>query len=990
MHQAIPEPPALKIFEKDVLFDSIPVGLAVFDRHMNVVRVNERLASLNGLCLDAHSVLRMDEVMPPDAASILSAGVTSLMAGTEIPVFKSTFHHPPTREKRTWLISYRPLRGSGGKVDFVLGTVFDITEFGDAKVEAQLAEREAQLALFVENAPAAIAMFDREMRYLAFSRRFIEDYGLPKDFSLIGRSHYEVFPEIPQRWRIVHARVLAGEELDADEEPFPRANGRTEWVRWSMKPWRHAGGKIGGAMLFTEVITERVEARRALAESEERFRALADNIAQIAWITNREGKITWFNRRANDFSGMSLDELAGTGWTKLLQNSHSERVLAKIAEAVQGGTYWEDTLPLRGADGTYRWFLSRAWPIGSGEVLQWFGTCTDITELHDAQEALVQTQERERRKREELEAILAAIPAAVLIAEDAACTTMTANLQGYELLRLPPQANVSKSAPAEQAPKNFEVFRDGHPLSSEELPIQRAVSTKSEILGAEFELRFEEGDSKNVLGNALPLFDDNGEVRGAVGAFLDITDRKRIEERLIESRRDLDRAQAVARTGNWRLDVNRNELTWSAETFRIFGISPKTPLRYENFLAAVHPDDREYVDRSWKSALSGAPYDIEHRIIAGNMTKWVRERAALEFDAAGRLLGGFGTVQDITDTKRAEERLRMSEERFRGIFEHAGTGIAISDLEGRFQSCNRAFYAMLGYTEAELRELTIADIQHPDDCDANLENVRRLVTEKVPSFEIASRYLNKDGKTIWVHKRVSLLRDGAGKPTSIIALVTDITERKRHEEQIGLLLREVNHRAKNMLALVQAIARQTVANNPGDFVERFGERVRALAASQDLLVKSAWKGVDLDELIRSQLAHFKDLIGSRIEFKGPPLFICASAAQTIGMAMHELATNAGKYGALSSREGRVEIDWRVARSEGGEEKFVMSWREREGPPVKSPAKTGFGSIVIDQMANMSLDAEVGLDYAPGGLVWRLECPSQKVLQASAPPQPPRP
>jgi PAS domain S-box-containing protein len=140
---------------------------------------------------------------------------------------------------------------------------------------------------------------------------------------------------------------------------------------------------------------------------------------------------------------------------------------------------------------------------------------------------------------------------------------------------------------------------------------------------------------------------------------------------------------------------------------------------------------------------------------------------------------GFGTVQDITDKKRAQERLRESEERFRGIFHYAGTGIAILDMEGRFHSCNPAFCAMLGYAEEELRGLTIADIQHPADRDANLEEVRRLVSESVSSFEISSRYLNKDRKIVWGHKHVSLLRNAAGKSTGIIALVNASAKRNR-------------------------------------------------------------------------------------------------------------------------------------------------------------------------------------------------------------------
>ncbi len=213
----------------------------------------------------------------------------------------------------------------------------------------------------------------------------------------------------------------------------------------------------------------------------------------------------------------------------------------------------------------------------------------------------------------------------------------------------------------------------------------------------------------------------------------------------------------------------------------------------------------------------------------------------------------------------------------------------------------------------------------------------------------------------------------------LIAAQVDIDERKRHEEQITLLLREINHRSKNMLSVVQAIARQTAAASPDDFIDRFAERIEALAASQDLLVKNDWRGVDLQELARSQLGHFQDLVDKRIELRGPPLLISASAAQAIGMALHELATNAGKYGALSDGCGRVEVVWRLERGKDGET-FVISWRERGGPPVTAPPTTGFGSTVLCQVAKESLEAKVELDYASTGLVWRLQCPAGEVME----------
>src|SRR5208337_5438484 len=150
-----------------------------------------------------------------------------------------------------------------------------------------------------------------------------------------------------------------------------------------------------------------------------------------------------------------------------------------------------------------------------------------------------------------------------------------------------------------------------------------------------------------------------------------------------------------------------------------------------------------------------------------------------------------------------------------------------------------------------------------------------------------------------------------------------------------------------------------------------------------LLVKNAWKGVDLNELVRSQLAPFDDLTSTRIELRGAPLFVSASAAQALGMALHELATNAGKYGALSSADGRVEIAWCIQRDEGGKETFIMTWREQCALPITAPAKQGFGSFVIGGMAELSLGAKVELSFPSTGVTWQLRCAVGEVLEGGA-------
>jgi PAS domain S-box-containing protein len=346
---------------------------------------------------------------------------------------------------------------------------------------------------------------------------------------------------------------------------------------------------------------------------------------------------------------------------------------------------------------------------------------------------------------------------------------------------------------------------------------------------------------------------------------------------------------------------------------------------------------------------------------------------------ADGLVGGvLASAELITEQIEARHALVDSEVRFRATFENAAVGIVHTTPDGRIIRFNEALSRILGWPADELITKTVRDVTHPDDLPREFAQRQQLMDGKADSAVIEKRNLRKDGTIVWVRKTRSCVRKSDGSVDYFVAVVEDISARKRAEEQVQLLMREANHRVKNLLGLVQVIARQTAAPSHEDFITRFTERVQALAANQDLLGQKPQRGADLENLVGAQLAHFADLIGSRIEVLGPNLHLNAAAAQAIGLTLHELATNAGKYGALSTDAGRVEVSW---QSEG--DVFTMSWTERDVPPVQPPKRRGFGSTVIDSMAKLATDGDVQLDYAPSGLVWRLRCPAAKALETPA-------
>ncbi len=378
--------------------------------------------------------------------------------------------------------------------------------------------------------------------------------------------------------------------------------------------------------------------------------------------------------------------------------------------------------------------------------------------------------------------------------------------------------------------------------------------------------------------------------------------------------------------------------------------------------------------------LSDFEMEIPMRRTDGKI-RWMRLKSRPQRMPDGRVIWD-GVQTDITARKNMQETLRVSEERLRAIVGTAMDGIIVIDTQGDIQSINPAAEQMFGYSSADAAGQSITlFMPEPYRLRHRLRVTASLNNPVAPRFhQVEVEGLRRDGSTFPAELSVAPWdADGEGYFTGIIR---DVTQRKRREEKINVLLREVNHRSKNMLSLVQAIASQTAARDPAEFVRHFSERIRALAASQDLLVKSQWQGISIEELVKSQLAYFSDLLGSRIELKGPPLRIAAPAAQSIGMALHELATNAGKYGALSTGTGRIAIGWSLGGGPSGTLRFSLRWTESGGPAVSAPRHRGFGSIVVETMPRMELDAGVELHYAPEGLRWHLDCPAETVLEAS--------
>ncbi|MFZ0424402.1 MAG: HWE histidine kinase domain-containing protein [Xanthobacteraceae bacterium] len=343
------------------------------------------------------------------------------------------------------------------------------------------------------------------------------------------------------------------------------------------------------------------------------------------------------------------------------------------------------------------------------------------------------------------------------------------------------------------------------------------------------------------------------------------------------------------------------------------------------------------------------------------------------------------TAVETTNRVRTEEALRASEERYRSAMLLGRMG----SWEVDFVKGTRAWtpegmalfgidlpdgMGQVGGDSDELRHAIYPEDRHL------LDGYHRLAAAQ-DSFPAEYRIVRSDGRICWLSGYGRVLdRQADGKAHRLINVATDITERKAAEAHQRFLLQELSHRSKNLLSIVQAIADQTLRHctDLKEFQNRFDGRLRGLAASNTLLASGNWRGSSLRALVELQLAPFVDLRSPQIEIGGPNVDLTAEAAQAIGLALHELATNAVKHGALSVARGMLSVSWQVDQVRNPRA-LELDWRERAGPAVTVPKRTGFGHVVMKKMVEQAVQGRVEIDFAPQGLRWSLRAPATVFL-----------
>jgi two-component system CheB/CheR fusion protein len=332
------------------------------------------------------------------------------------------------------------------------------------------------------------------------------------------------------------------------------------------------------------------------------------------------------------------------------------------------------------------------------------------------------------------------------------------------------------------------------------------------------------------------------------------------------------------------------------------------------------------------------------------------------------------TFVDITARKKADLALQASEERFAAIVKQATVGVAETDLSGRFILTNARYRQVVGRSEAELLALRLHDIVHPEDAQNNLDLFDRLITDG-KAFETEMRLVRPDGTPVWAQNNVSLLVGPERKPHRVLTVTLEIGERKRAEEQTSLLLGELDHRVKNILSIISAVITQTLktSSSPAAFSAAMEGRIAAIARAHSLLTEGGRGAVSLRDLVLTELAPF-DRASQNISITGPSVALTPKAGLALAMAIHELAGNAAKYGALSTATGKLTVAWLLDQKESA--MLDIQWVESDGPPItQPPSRRGFGTTLIERSLSHEFDAVVKREFLPTGMRCSINMPS---------------
>lgn len=434
-------------------------------------------------------------------------------------------------------------------------------------------------------------------------------------------------------------------------------------------------------------------------------------------------------------------------------------------------------------------------------------------------------------------------------------------------------------------------------------------------------------------------------------------------------------ALAQAPIGVAIFDLEMRYLAASERFLTDQGLAADTPLA-----GRVHYEVFPKIPQRWRDlharALTGEAlsHEADPFIRDTGEIEWIRWSLSPWRQHNGEIGGVVLYTEVVTEAVKARHALETDEARYRAVFDHAAIGVARVAPDGRFLEVNDGFCEITRRSRANLLALSAAEITHIDDLPENRGKVQALLAPEAQPYTFEKRYLAPDGEPVWVRVTCSLVRKADGGPDYFVSIVEDIgfrkvaeREQQQHEEKLRLMINELNHRVKNTLATVQSMAAQTMrsADDREAAYLAFEARLMGLSQVHDVLTREHWAGASLSEVVPRALRPFSDASQGRVRIAGPDVWLHPSLALNIALILHELSTNAVKYGALSNETGHITLAW---THEPETAMLRLTWTERGGPAVAPPTRKGFGSRLIGRGFKGEVDGSTELRFEPQGLV----------------------
>lgn len=496
--------------------------------------------------------------------------------------------------------------------------------------------KEQQLRLYVAHSPAAIAMFDKEMRYMVVSRRWLKDYKMG-EVDVIGKYHYEVFPNISAEWRAVHQHCLKGHSEKSDEDSYIDAEGKLNWLRWEITPWYNAGGDVGGIFLFTEDITQRKEAEEKLAASEKQYRTLVERISDGFIALDEEWNFVYVNSMAKKMFGDETADVIGKNIWDVFPGSMNGPFYTHYWQAMNQQEHVQfESYSLYAK----LWLEVNVYPSQTGLSIYF----RDITKRIEAQ---AKAESSEVMRKSIMGTALDAIICVELNGEISFWNTQAEHLFGWKEQEVIGKPFNNKIVPPRYRGKHRIRFGQYNILGQDNFINRLVEVTAVNKQGKEFPIEL---FIVEITDRQLPFY----------CAFIrDITDRKQKERELLQTNTRLKEAQQIAHVGGVVIDYKAGVSQWSEEALRIYGIDQEhKEISLEEWLSHIHPDDLNDVKENIaKISPDSEDLSFYHRIIRNGEIRYLLSTSRMEYDENNRPGNIYGVIHDITNIKKLEQEL---------------------------------------------------------------------------------------------------------------------------------------------------------------------------------------------------------------------------------------------------------------------------------------------------------------------------------------------